>query len=177
MNSSRHFPNNQQMFFELWKQIGKTVFLSALINFFKRKFFPEKNSVREFSSELGWSFDRVLRRKKTFSGKLSAELSERDSTLSEGRFVFFCFFFWHIYEKCVPVSRWNFWGKFLLTNKCLRILLKTWVDICRTLTTTLLPIVKKSFYLSRAVFPGDFLTWNLIKQLKNLFRKSSRLFS
>ena len=107
MNSSRLFPDIQQMSFELWRQICKILFLSVQINFFRRKFFPEKNSVREFSSELGWSFDRVLRRKKTFNGKLSAEFSERDSTLSEGLFVFFVFFLAYIYEKCVPVSRWK----------------------------------------------------------------------
>ena len=174
MNSSRLFPDTQQMFLQLWKRIGKLVFLFVQINFFRRKFFPEKIQFDNFLQNSVGVFLEFWGEKK-FSGKLSAELSERDSTLSEGLFVF-SFFSWHIYQKCVPVSRWKNSGIFENRKNVYEFFSELEQNFVLLWQQHFSRLSKMRFICLEQIFLGDFFTWKVVKQLDNLFQKLSILF-
>ena len=81
------FLDIRQMFFEVWKQIVKIVSLSVQINFSWKKYFSGTMFSMMFffqkGGQGGVEFFRSLWKNWTFGGKLSGELSERDSTFPE----------------------------------------------------------------------------------------------
>ena len=103
---SRLFLDIRQMFFEVWRHIVKIVSLSVQKNFSWKNFIPGKMfSLIVFfraTAGLGGGFT-ILWIKRFFGGKLSGELSERDSTFPEGlleeRRVFPKNFQWIIFFK------------------------------------------------------------------------------
>ena len=100
--SSRHFPDTRRMFFELWKQIVKIVSLSVHL-FFSGKKIPGKMFSLIILFRMGgggvWTFLKKFVEKTDFWRKLSAELSERDSTLPEGLFEER-----HVFPKTFPIN-------------------------------------------------------------------------
>ena len=95
--------DTRQMFFEFWKQTLKIVSLSGHISFSRKKTFLEKKSLWYFFSERGRGgkfFFRNLWKKRSFGGKLSGGLSERDSTLPEGLFEER-----HVFPKNFPIKK------------------------------------------------------------------------
>ena len=102
--SSRLFLDIRQMFFEIWKQIVKSVSLSVQIDFSRKKDFPGKKfsliTFFRMGGGVGERFFWILWKKWTFGGKLSGGWSERDSTLPEGLFEER-----HIYPKTFPINK------------------------------------------------------------------------
>ena len=196
--SSRLFPDFRQMFLELWKQIVKFVSLSVQINFSRKKLFLEKCKFDFFSENGGGGgIFEFLGKKLCFGGKLSGELSERDSNFPEGLFeerhvfpkafpliksfqtfskVSIFVVFSHVYQKGVPVSRWTYWGNFSVIKQLFTVCFRIWAEYCRTLRITLQPIVKIAFYLSRLIFSWRIFYVEIYLQLDIFFRKSSGFF-
>ena len=90
---SRLFLDIRQMFSELWKQIVKIVSLSVQMNFSWKNFTPGKmlklivffRTGAGVGGGVGLGFRNFVE-KRFFGGKLSGELSERDSTFPEWLF-------------------------------------------------------------------------------------------
>ena len=92
MKLSRLFPAVQQMFFEFWKHIGKIVILSVQINFFSRKYFPEKKLGLIFFFRIRLEFFKSFVKKKNFQRKIVRRVIRTGLYAFRGTFRFLSFF-------------------------------------------------------------------------------------
>ena len=200
--SSRLCLDIRQMFFELWEQIVKIVSLSAQINFSWKFFNPGKmfSSIVFFrwggggrrGGDRGFQifvektdFCRKIVRSvvwtglnvsiATFWGK--TRFPEKHPIINffsniQHSFSFFLVF-WHIYQKCVPVSRWN---------KCVQInVYEIFSEIEQNFVVLWQQqfnrLSKMDYICLEQISNGEFFCLEEYKQLENSFWKSRGLFS
>ena len=114
MNSSRLFPDIQQITFEFSKQVAKIVFLSVQINFYRRKFSLEKVVPITFF-RIRLDFFKSFVKKKNFQLKIVSRVIRTGLYAFRGTFRFLSFLV--CLSKSVPVSRWTYLGFFSLNKQ------------------------------------------------------------
>ena len=131
----------------------------------------ERNLYQKFGEKKGFSawnyqhssgnwtlrFRRDFLRKIMFSEKKSVENIFCTSTRFLSSFVEFVR---HVYQNCVPVSRWKIWGNFFFSNK--NFFTSYFQQSSGKLSYFALNLqskVKSAFQVSRGFFPGDFRFW------------------
>ena len=121
-------------------------------------------------------FFKSFVKKKNFQRKFVSRGIRTGLYAFRGTFQFFVFF-WYVYQKASLCPDELIEEVFLWTNSCLRFLFRIWAEYCRTLGTTLQPIVKIASYLYRLIFSWIFFYLEIYKQLDNFFRKPSNFSS
>ena len=132
----QHFSDLGWVTFGLWQKFfnrfSKLCFFLSRVTSSGENFYWEKKQFDNFSV-IERSFYQKFIEKLSFGWKISAQFSKLDSTLPVGHFEenynlrkkiswkIFCTssrflssfveFVRHVYQKCVPVSRWTFWEK------------------------------------------------------------------
>ena len=104
MNSSRLFPDIQQITFEFSKQVAKIVFLSVQINFYRRKFSLEKVVPITFF-RIRLDFFKSFVKKKNFQLKIVSRVIRTGLYAFRGTFRFLSFFGMFIKKRpCVQMN-------------------------------------------------------------------------